>query len=177
MLSAEPTPTPEPPRSAAGKLFINGDSSAATGAVSVSANATLGGTGIIGGNTTIAATGKLEFNLSTAAGSHDKLELAATKALTFSGASTLTITSSGGASTGLYTLLTAPGGITGSAPATLILPGSWAATVSKVRQRPGAQRHLHRRRQPTPTQPGPSVASLSMPTPTATASRTAWPGC
>jgi len=116
----------------AGKLFINGDQTSASGAVTVAATATLGGTGTIGGSTTIAATGKLEFDLSTAAASHDKLDLAAGKILTFSGASVLTITSSGGASPGIYTLLTAPGGITGSAPATLNLPNGWVASVSKV---------------------------------------------
>ncbi|HAS82159.1 MAG TPA: hypothetical protein DCS43_05660, partial [Verrucomicrobia bacterium] len=114
----------------AGKLFINGDQSSATGNVSVAANATLGGTGTLGGNTTIAANGKLEFNLSTPAGSHNGLELASGRSLTFSGASVLTITSAGGAATGTYTLLTAPGGITGSAPATLNLPDGWVATVS-----------------------------------------------
>ncbi|MFU8892485.1 MAG: InlB B-repeat-containing protein [Luteolibacter sp.] len=114
----------------AGKLFINGDQSNATGNVSVAANATLGGTGTIGGNTTIAANGRLEFDLGTAAASHDKLELAATRTLTFSGASVLTITSSGGAAPGTYTLVTAPGGITGSAPATLNLPADWEATVA-----------------------------------------------
>jgi autotransporter-associated beta strand protein len=114
-----------------GKLIVNGDSSTASGNVSVAASATLGGTGTIGGNTTIAATGKLEFNLSSAAGSHDKLELAAGKTLTFSAASVLTITSSGGASTGDYTLLTAPGSINGAVPATLSLPLDWEATVTK----------------------------------------------
>lgn len=39
----------------AGTLLINGNSSAATGAVSVASGATLGGTGIIGGATTLAA--------------------------------------------------------------------------------------------------------------------------
>jgi len=116
----------------AGKFFINGNQSTATGTVSVSANATLGGTGTIGGSTTIATNGKLEFDLSTNAGSHDKLELASGKTLTFSGASTLTITSSGGASPGTYTLVSAPGGITGNAPAALNLPADWAATVSKI---------------------------------------------
>ena len=116
----------------AGKLFINGNQTSANGAVTVSDSATLGGTGTIGGNTTIAANGKLEFNLSTNAASHDKLDLAAGKALTFSGASTLTITSTGGASPGLYTLVTAPGGINGSVPAAVNVPAGWAATVSKV---------------------------------------------
>ncbi|HSP42213.1 MAG TPA: autotransporter-associated beta strand repeat-containing protein, partial [Luteolibacter sp.] len=113
----------------AGKLFIHGDQSTATGDVSVAANATLGGSGTIGGNTTIAANGRLEFDLGTAAASHDPLDLASGRTLTFSGASVLTITSGGGASPGTYTLVTAPGGITGSAPAALNLPVDWAATT------------------------------------------------
>lgn len=43
----------------AGTLLINGDSSAATGAVTVEAAGTLGGTGTIGGATTLAAGGSL----------------------------------------------------------------------------------------------------------------------
>jgi hypothetical protein len=98
----------------------------------VSANATLGGTGIIGGNTTIANTGKLEFNLGTNAASHDKLELASGKTLIFSGASTLTITSSGGVPSGDYTLVTAPGGFGASVPpATVILPVGWIAAAPR----------------------------------------------
>ena len=116
----------------AGKLLVNGNQSTATGAINVATDAILGGTGTLGGNTTIAAGGKLEFHLSTPAAGHDKLDLAATRTLTFSGASTLTITESGGATPGLYTLVTAPGGITGNAPATLILPANWAATLAKV---------------------------------------------
>jgi autotransporter-associated beta strand protein len=115
-----------------GKLFVNGNQTSATGAVSVAANATLGGTGTLGGNTTIANTGKLEFNLSTAAGSHDKLELAATKTLTFSGASTLTITSSGGASPGLYTLVGGGNNIVGVVPATVVLPLDWTADAPVI---------------------------------------------
>lgn len=113
----------------AGSLFINGDQSTAAGNLSVSANATLGGTGTIGGNTTIAADGRLEFDISTNAASHDKLDLAATRTLTFSAASVLTITSPGGATPGTYTLATAPGGISGVAPAILNLPVDWVATV------------------------------------------------
>jgi hypothetical protein len=90
----------------------------------------LGGTGIIGGNTTISNGARLEFSVSTLPGSHDKFELAAGKTLTFSGGSTLTITSSGGGAIGTYTLLTAPGGITGNAPTNVILPAGWSATVS-----------------------------------------------
>jgi autotransporter-associated beta strand protein len=117
-----------------GKLFVNGNQSAANGAVSVAADATLGGTGTIGGNVTIAENGKLEFNLSTDAASHDKLDLGTGNTLTFSGASKLTITSTGGASTGLYTLVTAPGGIIGSAPslADVTLPAGWTASAPVI---------------------------------------------
>ncbi len=114
----------------AGTLLINGNQTTASGSVSVAANATLGGTGTIGGSTTIAADGKLEFNISTPAASHDQLVLASARSLTFSGASMLTINSASGAEPGTYTLLTAPGGITGSAPATLNLPAGWLASVS-----------------------------------------------
>ncbi|OYV04283.1 MAG: hypothetical protein CFE26_17730, partial [Verrucomicrobiales bacterium VVV1] len=116
----------------AGKLVINGNQGSASGNVSVATGTTLGGTGTLGGNTTVAANGRLEFNLSTSADSHDKLELAAGKTLTFSGASVLTINGTSGASPGTYTLLTAPGGITGDVPATVNLPADWVATVSIV---------------------------------------------
>ena len=109
----------------AGTLIVNGGQSLATGAVSVAANATLGGTGTLGGNTTIADTGKLAFNLSTAPGTHDKLELVSGKTLTFTLDSTLTITTSGLASSGSYTLVTAPGGITWTNPPTVSLPVGW----------------------------------------------------
>jgi autotransporter-associated beta strand protein len=118
----------------AGKLFINGDQTAATGNVNVTGTGVLGGTGIIGGTTSIANNCGLEFNLSTAPASHDKLELAAAKTLTFSGASVLTITSSSGATTGLYTLVTAPGAssISGSVPATVNLPLGWSADPPQI---------------------------------------------
>lgn len=116
----------------AGKLFINGDATAAAAAVNVSTGATLGGTGTLGGHTTIASTGKLEFDLSTAAASHDKLDLAQAKAMTFSGSSLLTITSGGGASIGDYSLVTAPGGFGSSlAPATVNLPTNWTADAPR----------------------------------------------
>jgi fibronectin-binding autotransporter adhesin len=114
----------------AGKLFINGNQSSATGNVSVTSGATLGGSGAIGGHTTIASGGKLEFEISTAQGSHNPLDLVAGKDFTFSGTSTLTITSAGGASPGIYTLITGGNNIIGSAPGTLVLPANWAATVS-----------------------------------------------
>lgn len=116
----------------AGKLFINGDQTAANGNVSVSANATLGGSGIIGGNTTIAANGRLEFTLGATAASHDKLELAAGRTFILSGASTLTLASTGVSAPGDYTLVTALGGFGSSVPpATVILPSGWTADAPR----------------------------------------------
>lgn len=115
-----------------GTLLANNTTGSATGTGNVTVNngAVLGGTGTIGGNVTIAAGGGLTFDLTTAFGSHDKLELAATKTLTFSGTSTLTITASGILTEpGIYTLVTAPGGISGTLPATVNLPTDYAATV------------------------------------------------
>lgn len=49
----------------AGKLLINGNNSAATGAVAVNGTATLGGTGSIGGAITVAATATLDPGVTT----------------------------------------------------------------------------------------------------------------
>ncbi len=114
-----------------GKLFVNGDSSTATGAVSVNALATLGGTGIIGGSTTVADTGKLEFDISTAPGSHDGLALASGQTLSFGANATLTINSISGATTGSYILVTAPGGVGALPTFTLNLPVGWSANVTR----------------------------------------------
>ena len=114
----------------AGKLFISGSISNVAAALDVSSGATLGGTGTIGRNVTIAAGGKLEFNLDTSAASHDHLDIGSGRSFAFSGASALTITSSGGAEPGIYTLVTGGNNISGSAPATLNLPAGWEATVS-----------------------------------------------
>ena len=115
---------------AAGKLIINGNATSADGDVEVSPAATLGGAGALGGHVSIADNGRLEFEISTAPGDHNAMDLAASRKLTFSGASVLTITSPGSAAVGRYTLINAPGGISGAAPATLNLPASWKASVS-----------------------------------------------
>ena len=116
----------------AGRLFINGNQTAASGTVTVAANATLGGTGTIGGDVSISDNGKLEFQFSTDAATHDKLDLATGKAISFGANATLTITSTGGASPGLYTLVTAPGGV-GTLPAfTVNLPAGWTAGAPTV---------------------------------------------
>jgi len=113
-----------------GKLFVNSDSREVEGEVAVSAKATLGGRGGLGGNVTIADNGCLEFEISKPADKHKPMTLAPSRTLAFSGASQLTITSSGGAQAGTYKLISAPGGITGSAPTTLHLPDGWKANVS-----------------------------------------------
>ena len=116
----------------AGKLFIIGDARAAEGALNVSAQATLGGSGLLGGDVTIAENGQLEFDISTPARKHNLLNIASSRTLTFFGAFVLTITSSGGATVGKYKLINAPGGILGTAPATLKLPNGWDGKVSIV---------------------------------------------
>ena len=117
-------------RVARGKLFINGslsDNSSAGATVTVESGAVLGGSGTIGRHIVVAAGGGFEFNLGSNAASHVPLTRSANRNLTFSGASVLTITSSGGASPGLYTLITGGNNLIGSAPATVILPAGWAA--------------------------------------------------
>ncbi|NJL19123.1 MAG: hypothetical protein HC901_02160 [Bdellovibrionaceae bacterium] len=114
-----------------GTLRINGNHSAATGPVLVKVGAALGGNGTIGSSTTVRNNGGLSFNLSTNAASHDSLLIES--GLTLEGASNLTITTSGNdTTTGSYTLLTATGGFTGVAPATLNVPAGWVASASKA---------------------------------------------
>jgi fibronectin-binding autotransporter adhesin len=116
----------------AGKLFVNGSLADAAGTLVVNANCTLGGTGSIGRNTTVKNNGKLEFNLSTNAAGHDKLEIGAGRTLAFEAGCALTITSAGGASPGAYTLLTAAGGITGTPAFTVTLPPDWTADPPQI---------------------------------------------
>lgn len=113
-----------------GKLFINGSLSDSAVALNVSSGATLGGTGTVGRNVTIASGGKLEFSLSTVAASHNSLDVSAGRSFAFSGASELTITSSGGLAPGIYTLISGGNHITGLAPATVHMPAGWTATAS-----------------------------------------------
>jgi autotransporter-associated beta strand protein len=114
----------------AGKLIINGNATAADGEVEVSPAATFGGSGELGGSVSIADNGRLEFEISTRPEEHNAMDLADPRKLTFAGASVLTITSPVSASVGKYTLINAPGGISGAAPATLNLPAGWKASVS-----------------------------------------------
>jgi uncharacterized repeat protein (TIGR02543 family) len=113
-----------------GALVINGSISDVDATLTVNNGATLGGTGSIGRNVNVASGGKLEFDISTAPGSHDGLDIAAGRDFDFAGASELTITSSAGATTGTYTLVTGGNNMTGLAPATVNLPANWVAHVS-----------------------------------------------
>ncbi len=98
-----------------------------TSITTVNNGATLGGTGTVAGALTVASGGKLAFAISTAPGAHDRFDVGGT--LTFSGVSTLTITSTSGATTGTYTLVNAAS-ITGNLP-TLSLPSGWSATLQQ----------------------------------------------
>jgi len=108
-----------------GTLIINGDQTSANGLVDVKSGAALGGSGTVGGDVDIQANGGLTFDLSTPAGSHTPLTVNGGGGLEFKGASVLTITSSGGAAIGTYTLVTASGNINGSVPTTVNLPAGW----------------------------------------------------
>ena len=113
-----------------GALFINGSLSNVAAALNVASGATLGGNGTIGRNVTIADGGKLEFDISTNAASHNPLDISTGRDFGFTSSSVLTITTAGGASAGTYTLVTGGNNIGGLAPATINLPVGWAATVS-----------------------------------------------
>lgn len=114
-----------------GTLIIDGDCTAATGLVDVRGSGrVLGGTGTLGGNVTLENNAGLTFDLSTAPGSHDKLDVLGS--FTFESASVLTITSSGGATTGTYTLVSAGSAPTGSVPATVNLPVDWTADAPQI---------------------------------------------
>ena len=119
-------------RVASGKLFFNGSLSNQNATLTVNPGATLGGSGTVGRNVTIANGGKLEFNLGTAAASHLPLTRSSSRTMVFSGSSVLTITAGADAASGLYTLITGGNNITGSAPATVILPPGWTADAPVI---------------------------------------------
>ncbi len=114
----------------AGKLLFNGSLSNVDAALNVANAASLGGTGSIGRNVTIEDGGMLEFSISSNADNHDRLDISPGRSFHFAGASALNITSSGGASPGIYTLISGGNAISGVAPSTLTLPTNWIATVS-----------------------------------------------
>jgi len=113
-----------------GALFIDGSLSDVAAALNVASGATLGGSGAIGRDVTIADGGKLEFEIVTDAANHDGLAISSGRSFGFTGASELTITSSGGAEPGTYVLVTGGSVITGAAPAIVNLPEDWIATTS-----------------------------------------------
>ena len=120
-------------RVASGKLFVNGILSNVNASLTVDPGATLGGSGTVGRNITIANNGKLEFTLGTPAASHVPLTRGSSRTMVFSGTSVLTITGGANAAPGLYTLITGGNNITGSAPATVILPPGWTADAPVMR--------------------------------------------
>jgi autotransporter-associated beta strand protein len=115
---------------AAGTLLAANTSGSATGTggVTIAPGASLGGTGIVSGPVTLQSGGKLSFTLGQDPASHDSLALGSTLAL--GGSPGLTVTFSGGSpAPGLYTLLTASGGITGTLPIPVV-PAGYAASLS-----------------------------------------------
>ena len=137
----------------AGTLIITGDSSAATGAVTVSSYATLGGAGTLGGNVTLAARaslmpggynsigtlsltnnltlngGTLYFSLSTnVAAVSDALNI--TNNLTLSGTNVIVLNfPNGPAPAGTYTLMTYAAT---NGPGTIVLLGNYPNAVLNV---------------------------------------------
>ncbi|RYD19686.1 MAG: hypothetical protein EOP88_18030 [Verrucomicrobiaceae bacterium] len=93
----------------AGKLIISGNHSAATGEVTVAADATLAGSGNLGGNVTIAANGI--HSLAVAATPGAQVTRTITGLLTNTAGSVLDLTTTGTPAAGVYTLVTANGGI------------------------------------------------------------------
>ncbi len=93
----------------AGTLVISGNNSAATGAVTVAANATLAGNGHLGGNVTIAANGIHALTLAATPGAQVTRIIGG--ALTHMTDSVLNLTAATAPAEGVYTLVTATGGI------------------------------------------------------------------
>jgi len=104
----------------AGTLVISGNSAAATGALTVASGATLGGSGNLGGAVNISTDGHL--SIAVAASSGAQVTRTISGALTLSAGSVLDLTGSTAPANGVYTLVTANGGITGT-PTTVNLNG------------------------------------------------------
>lgn len=93
----------------AGTLAINGNHSAATGAITVASNATLGGMGNLGGSVTISAGGI--HSLAVAATPGAQVTRTITGSLTNASGSILNLAVAATPAVGTYTLATANGGI------------------------------------------------------------------
>lgn len=132
----------------AGTLLVNGDQSLATGPVTVATNATLGGSGMVGGAVTVSAGGRLapgagvgtltlasNLTLNAAAvlnfdlgaiGASDIVAVAGELAL----GGTLNVTNVAGFGSGTYTLLTYGGTLSGALPLLGARPAGYSLTVS-----------------------------------------------
>jgi autotransporter-associated beta strand protein len=95
----------------AGTLIISGNNSAATGTVTVGANATLAGTGPLGGNVTISADGIHTLALAATPGAQVARTVGGL--LTHTAGSVLNLTAAATPDPGVYTLVTANGGVSG----------------------------------------------------------------
>lgn len=112
---------------AAGSLFVTGDSSLATGAVTVASTATLGGNGNIGGNVTIQSGGHQALAVAATSGAQITRVISGTLAL--NSGNILDLTAAAPPVAGNYTLLTAAS-ITGT-PTTVNYNG-FTGTVAVV---------------------------------------------
>mgnify|MGYP000417358812 CR=1 FL=1 len=92
--------------------MIAGSNAAATGAVTVEADATLGGSGNIGGAVSINPGGRQAFAVAATAGAQATRTI--TGSLTLSGGNVVDLTAAVAPAPGVYTLVTATGTITGS---------------------------------------------------------------
>ena len=97
----------------AGTLLITGNAAGATGAVIVNNGSTLGGTGALGGSLTVDAGGHQAFSVAATPGAQVARTISG--ALTLTAGNVLDLTAATTPADGSYTLLTANGGITGSA--------------------------------------------------------------
>lgn len=93
----------------AGTLVISGNNASATGAVTVAADATLGGNGNLGGSVTIAANGIHSLDVAATAGAQVTRNISGS--LTNTAGSILNLTATTTPAPGVYTLVTATGGI------------------------------------------------------------------
>ena len=113
-----------------GTLLIEGANSAAAGTITVATGAKLGGHGTLAGNLTVSTGGGLTFDLSNPAASHDRLDLTNGKTLTFTGSTTITITTAGDAAPGTYTLVSGGNNIVSTVLPSLVMPQGWNAILS-----------------------------------------------